>query len=80
MKRLEILKYILVWNVFEQTFIAALDQNDKTLASWCLNALKKQFPESLRVKRLEGMQFVGVSTCIVVVLNPTKSVGTIGRL
>ena len=46
-----------VWSVYEQIFVAALDVGNETLASDCLKPLKKKFPESLRVKKLTGMQY-----------------------
>lgn len=45
------------WLVLEQVFIAALDCNNTKVASSCLTELEKQFPNSLRVKRLEAMKF-----------------------
>ncbi|CEG39227.1 Uncharacterized conserved protein [Plasmopara halstedii] len=45
-----------LWNVYEQTFIAALDLHDDELATTCLQALQTKFPGSSRVARLEGMQ------------------------
>ncbi|KAL1917100.1 uncharacterized protein VTP21DRAFT_5298 [Calcarisporiella thermophila] len=44
-----------VWNFYEQLCIAALDVGDMALADNCLSRLKKRFPRSARVKRLEGM-------------------------
>lgn len=44
-----------LWNVYEQTFIAALDLHDDELVETCLQALHAKFPRSSRVARLEGM-------------------------
>jgi len=44
-----------LWTIHEQVFVAALDCGRMDLAGNCLKALKKQFPKSLRVKKLEGM-------------------------
>ena len=46
-----------VWSIYEQIFVAALDVGNETLASDCLKPLIKKFPDSLRVKKLIGMQF-----------------------
>ena len=46
-----------VWSIYEQIFVAALDVGNETLASTCLNPLRKKFPDSLRVKKLIGMQY-----------------------
>ncbi|OQR90687.1 hypothetical protein ACHHYP_05324 [Achlya hypogyna] len=43
------------WTVYEQTLLAALDIHDLDLVDSCFLALKKKFPESSRVLRLEGM-------------------------
>ncbi|XP_022101461.1 ER membrane protein complex subunit 2-like isoform X1 [Acanthaster planci] len=45
-----------VWAVHEQVCIAALDVGDIEEASLSINALKKQFSKSTRVKRLQGMK------------------------
>jgi len=44
-----------VWAVREQVFLASLDLGNHTLAEDCLLLLRKQFSDSSRVKRLEGM-------------------------
>ncbi|KAM7534810.1 hypothetical protein Aperf_G00000113789 [Anoplocephala perfoliata] len=43
------------WIVLEQVLVAALDVHALETAQTCLNHLQKQFPESIRVKRLQGM-------------------------
>ncbi|XP_038051353.1 ER membrane protein complex subunit 2-like [Patiria miniata] len=45
-----------VWAVHEQVCIAALDVGDIAEASSAIDALKAQFPQSKRVKRLQGMK------------------------
>lgn len=45
------------WVVYEQVCIAALDTGNIDLATYCIQCLSQQFPSSLRVKRLQGMQF-----------------------
>lgn len=46
---------VIVWNLYEQMAVAALDSGKIDLADVYVNKLVKQFPDSLRVKRLEGM-------------------------
>ncbi|KAL2084627.1 hypothetical protein ACEWY4_020145 [Coilia grayii] len=45
-----------VWIIYEQVMIAALDCCRDDLAWSCLQELKRQFPDSHRVKRLAGMR------------------------
>eukprot|EP01098_Paradermamoeba_levis_P000690 TRINITY_DN107_c0_g1_i4.p1 TRINITY_DN107_c0_g1~~TRINITY_DN107_c0_g1_i4.p1 ORF type:complete len:249 (+),score=73.98 TRINITY_DN107_c0_g1_i4:83-748(+) len=45
-----------VWTVLEQVFIASLDTNHKKLTEETLSRLRKKFPQSSRVKRLEGLK------------------------
>uniref|UniRef100_A0A8B9K8D1 ER membrane protein complex subunit 2 n=1 Tax=Astyanax mexicanus TaxID=7994 RepID=A0A8B9K8D1_ASTMX len=45
-----------VWIIYEQVMIAALDCSRDDLAWSCLQELKRQFPDSHRVKRLAGMR------------------------
>ncbi|XP_033640668.1 ER membrane protein complex subunit 2-like [Asterias rubens] len=45
-----------VWAVYEQVCIAALDVGDIEEAVGCIEALKTKFPQSKRVKRLQGMK------------------------
>uniref|UniRef100_A0A8C6KHB3 ER membrane protein complex subunit 2 n=1 Tax=Nothobranchius furzeri TaxID=105023 RepID=A0A8C6KHB3_NOTFU len=45
-----------VWIIYEQVMIAALDCSRDDLALTCLQELRKQFPDSHRVKRLTGMR------------------------
>ncbi|KAM5281832.1 ER membrane protein complex subunit 2 isoform 1-T1 [Ctenodactylus gundi] len=47
----------LVWIIYEQVMIAALDYGRDDLALFCLQELRRQFPGSHRVKRLTGMRF-----------------------
>jgi ER membrane protein complex subunit 2 len=44
-----------LWTIHEQVLAAALDVGDLDTADECLTALKRKFPGSARVKRLEGM-------------------------
>jgi hypothetical protein len=46
---------LIVWNLHEQICVAALDVGDLALASEKVDLLRKQFKESNRVSRLEGM-------------------------
>jgi len=46
-----------IWNVYEQIFIAALDVGYEKLASACLLPLVTKFPKSLRVRKLQGMEY-----------------------
>lgn len=45
----------LVWNLHEQICVAAIDTGDLDLAAEKIDLLKKQFNDSNRVKRLQGM-------------------------
>ena len=45
------------WSLYEQVYIAALEYGDIQLLDMCSEALNKQFPDSIRVKRLLGMQY-----------------------
>jgi hypothetical protein len=45
-----------VYSLYEQVYVAALEFNDFELADICLVKLKKQFSGSSRVKRLEAMR------------------------
>ncbi|XP_073703862.1 ER membrane protein complex subunit 2 [Garra rufa] len=45
-----------IWIIYEQVMIAALDCSRDDLAWSCLQELKRQFPDSHRVKRLAGMR------------------------
>ncbi|KAF0717439.1 Aste57867_2292 [Aphanomyces stellatus] len=44
-----------LYTIYEQTFLAALDVNDTDVQDSCILALKKKFPDSSRVQRLELM-------------------------
>ncbi|XP_032815121.1 ER membrane protein complex subunit 2 [Petromyzon marinus] len=46
-----------IWIVYEQVCIAALDCSRLDLAVHCLRQLRRQFPGSHRVRRLEGMKY-----------------------
>lgn len=46
-----------VWTILEQVFQSAADKHDYTVAGTCLAKLKKRFPQSVRVRRLEGYLF-----------------------
>eukprot|EP01113_Clastostelium_recurvatum_P008094 TRINITY_DN13796_c0_g1_i1.p1 TRINITY_DN13796_c0_g1~~TRINITY_DN13796_c0_g1_i1.p1 ORF type:complete len:320 (+),score=47.20 TRINITY_DN13796_c0_g1_i1:1-960(+) len=43
------------WDYYEQVFIASLDGPDQTLSERYLDILKKQFPGSVRVRKLSAM-------------------------
>ena len=43
--------------MYEQVYIAALEFGDIDLVDVCSEALNKRFPDSVRVKRLLGMQY-----------------------
>nr|CAG4643469.1 EOG090X0CGE [Ilyocryptus agilis] len=45
------------WLVLEQVFTAALDCHNREVADVCLKKLEKEFPDSLRVKRLKAMKY-----------------------
>ncbi|XP_070533693.1 ER membrane protein complex subunit 2-like [Ptychodera flava] len=44
------------WVVYEQLFIASLDTGKIEIASACIRDLERQFPNSIRVKKLKGMR------------------------
>uniref|UniRef100_A0A672ZLJ6 ER membrane protein complex subunit 2 n=1 Tax=Sphaeramia orbicularis TaxID=375764 RepID=A0A672ZLJ6_9TELE len=46
-----------IWIIYEQVMIAALDCSRDDLALTCLQELRKQFPDSHRVKRLSASAF-----------------------
>lgn len=46
-----------VWSVYEQAYVAALECGDIGLVDECSKLLNKKFPDSVRVKRLLGMQY-----------------------
>ena len=46
-----------MWSLYEQIYIGALECGDIGLVDECSKRLNKKFPESVRVKRLLGMQF-----------------------
>lgn len=46
-----------MWSLYEQIYIAALQFGDIELVDKCSKELNKQFPASLRVMRLLGMQY-----------------------
>ena len=46
--------YLLVWSVYEQVMIAALDLGDDELIHKNMQKLKQKFPKSQRVERLQG--------------------------
>mmetsp|Transcript_1186 Transcript_1186/g.3469 ORF Transcript_1186/g.3469 Transcript_1186/m.3469 type:complete len:311 (+) Transcript_1186:173-1105(+) len=50
-----------LWLVREQVAMAALDVGDTPLATSCVKAISREFPESMRAQRLQGMYFE--STC-----------------
>lgn len=43
--------------VYEQVFVAALDCNRIDVANECLHALTAEFPDSLRIYKLQVMKF-----------------------
>lgn len=45
-----------LWTLCEQVALAALDLNDQELATQCIKKLHSEFPKSVRVGRLVGMQ------------------------
>jgi len=45
------------WLVYEQVCVAALDCHNLLVASNCIAALRKQYPKSIRVRRLVAMKF-----------------------
>jgi ER membrane protein complex subunit 2 len=45
-----------LWTVLEQVFLAAAELNHDVWRDYCLGQLKKQFPNSVRVERLRGIQ------------------------
>eukprot|EP00440_Ansanella_granifera_P008203 gb/GFBE01008875.1/.p1 GENE.gb/GFBE01008875.1/~~gb/GFBE01008875.1/.p1 ORF type:complete len:297 (+),score=96.20 gb/GFBE01008875.1/:1-891(+) len=45
-----------VWTVMEQVFLAAAELDMTEWRDYCLKQLTKQFPSSLRVERLKGVQ------------------------
>jgi tetratricopeptide (TPR) repeat protein len=45
------------WLVLEQVCVAALDCHNILVASNCIAALRKQYPKSIRVRRLTAMKF-----------------------
>lgn len=45
-----------LWTVYEQVFLAAAELHVESWRDYCLEQLKKKFPSSIRVKRLEGIQ------------------------
>lgn len=46
-----------LWLVREQVAMAALDVGDMGLATGCVKAISRQFPDSMRAHRLQGMYF-----------------------
>ncbi|PVD32057.1 hypothetical protein C0Q70_07484 [Pomacea canaliculata] len=44
-----------LWSVYEQVCVAALDCQRLDIAETCIEALNAKFPNSVRVKRLEGL-------------------------
>ncbi len=44
-----------MWNLREQIAVAAVDEGEFSLASEHIAALQKQFPDSIRVNRIQGM-------------------------
>jgi len=44
-----------IWSIVEQVYFSALDVNNSDLAKLMLHKLQKQFPGSLRVKKLSGI-------------------------
>ena len=46
-----------VWSLYEQVYVAALECGDIGLVDECSKLLNKKFPDSVRVKRLLGMQY-----------------------
>lgn len=44
------------WLVYEQVYLAALDCNNMLVASNCIAALRSQYPQSVRVKKLFAMK------------------------
>jgi len=51
------------WVILEQVCIAALDCSEFKLSAECISKLSHQFPESIRVKRLIGMQHEAKGEC-----------------
>jgi len=45
-----------VWTVLEQVFVAACIAGHEEWRDYCIRKLKKQWPDSIRVRRLEGLQ------------------------
>ena len=45
-----------LWTIYEQVFLASIDCRKMDLATMCLRELKTQFPDSIRVKKLNAMR------------------------
>lgn len=45
-----------LWTIYEQVFLASIDCRKMDLATMCLRELKSQFPNSVRVKKLNAMR------------------------
>ena len=46
----------IVWSLYEQICVAALETGDQALADECIAQLLKKFPDSIRAGRLLGLQ------------------------
>ena len=45
-----------LWTIYEQVFLASIDCRKMDLATMCLRELKTQFPDSIRVEKLNAMR------------------------
>ena len=45
-----------LWTIYEQVFLASIDCRKMDLATMCLRELKTQFPDSVRVQKLNAMR------------------------
>lgn len=45
-----------LWTIYEQVFLASIDCRKMDLATMCLRELKTQFPNSIRVEKLNAMR------------------------
>ncbi|PFX26922.1 ER membrane protein complex subunit 2 [Stylophora pistillata] len=49
-----------LWTIYEQVFLASIDCRKMDLATMCLRELKSQFPNSIRVQKLNAMRLESI--------------------
>lgn len=66
--------------MLEQVATAALDCYRLPLAEYCLEVLKKEFPESLRIHKIYAMHLEALEMQVLYILQKEKNCKTLNKI